>query len=51
MNPFLAGASNTSVLHRPVTRRGARGEKPPLEKFSPLLEKCVGHILKLLEIV
>ena len=32
---------------RPVTR----GPKPPLEKFSPLLEECVAHGLKILDIV
>jgi len=32
---------------RPVTRR----PKPPLEKFSPLLEECVAHGLKILDIV
>jgi len=30
---------------------GAGGAKPPLENFSPSLEKCVGHRLKLLDIV
>ena len=34
-------------VHRPVTR----GAKPSLEKFSPPQEKCVGHILKLLDVV
>jgi len=35
------------TVSRPVTRRG----EIPLEKVSPLLEKCVGHRLKLLDIV
>jgi len=30
---------------------GARGTKPSLENFSPPLEKCVGHSLKLLDTV
>jgi len=34
-------------VHRPVTR----GAEPPLKKFSPTQEKCVGHILKLLDVV
>jgi len=29
----------------------ARKAKPPLEKLSPSQEKCVGHILKLLNVV
>jgi len=33
------------------TRPATRGSEAPLEKFSPPLEKCVGHILKLLDIV
>jgi len=36
---------------RPVTRRGAGEAKPPMENFSPLLEKCVRHRLKVLDIV
>jgi len=28
-----------------------QGAKPPLEKFSPPQEKCVGRILKLLDVV
>jgi len=39
------------VSTRPVTRWGANGVKPPLKNDSPLLEKCVGHSLKLLDIV
>jgi len=35
-----------SVMHRSVTSGGPGGAKPPLENFSPLLEKCVGHSLK-----
>ena len=35
------------LLGRPVTR----GAIPPLENFSPPLEKYVGYILKLLDIV
>jgi len=35
---------------RPVTRGAQRGEAP-LESFSPPLEKFVGYILKLLDIV
>jgi len=38
------------VLSRPVIR-GVQGAKPPLEKFSLPLEKCVGHSLKMLDIV
>ena len=30
---------------------GAQGATPPLENFSLPLEKCVGHSLKLLDIV
>jgi len=37
------------LTSRIVTRGGRRGAKPLLEKFSPPLEKCVGHSLKLLE--
>jgi len=32
-------------------RPATRGAKPTLEKYSPPLEKCVGHSLKLLDIV
>jgi len=39
------------VISRPVTRGGAGEAKPPLEKFSPSLEKCVGYNLKILDIV
>jgi len=39
-----------SIMIRPVTRGGARGAKPT-RKISPLLEKCIGHRLKLLDIV
>jgi len=35
------------LTNRPVTRGG----EAPLENFSPPLEKCVGHRLKLLDIV
>jgi len=35
---------------RPVTTRDAGGAVPP-RKFLPSLEKCVGHSLKLLDIV
>jgi len=38
------------IADRPVTR-GAQGGEAPLENFSPSLEKCVGHSLKLLDIV
>ena len=34
------------VLYRPVTRGVKHLPAPPLEKFSPTLEKCVGHSLK-----
>jgi len=34
---------------RTVTRGGARGRNPP-ENFSPLMEKSVGHSLKILDI-
>ena len=37
-------------LRRSVTRGGAGGRESPLENFSPPLEKCVGHILKILQI-
>ena len=42
----------TSALldSRPVTM-GAQGCEFPLENYSPLLEKCVGRSLKLLDIV
>jgi len=32
-------------------QRGPGGKNPPLEKFSPRLEKYVGHSLKLLDAV
>jgi len=32
-------------------QRDAGGAKTPLENFSPTLEKCVGHSLKLLDAV
>jgi len=35
------------MVIRPVTR----GDEAPLENYSPLLEKCVGHNLKILDIV
>ena len=44
--PDLASVARP-IQDRPVTR----GAKPPLEKFSPHLEKCVGHNLKILDIV
>jgi len=31
--------------------RNREGAQPHLENFSPPLEKCVGHILKVLDIV
>jgi len=34
-----------------LTRTVTRGAKPPLENFSPPLEKCVGHSFKILDIV
>ena len=40
-----------SRFTRPATRGRAWGAKTPLENFSPPLEKCVGYILKLLDIV
>jgi len=43
--------SDNLVPHRPVTRRALGGAKTPLENFSPPLEKCSGHRLKLLDIV
>jgi len=30
---------------------GAQGASHPLKKFSPPLEKCVGHSSKILEII
>jgi len=39
-----------TVGNRPVTR-GAQGAIFPCKIFRPSLEKCVGHILKLLDIV
>jgi len=36
---------------RPVTRSTARGGEDPCKIFRPLLEKCVGHSLKLLEVI
>ena len=37
--------------HQARNQWGAQGGEVPLEKFSPLLEKCVGHSLKLLDAV
>jgi len=42
--------SSASCHHQDHNRGGAGGEAP-LENFSPLLEKCVGRSLKLLDIV
>jgi len=38
-----------TIGHRPVTR--GKGAKPPLQTFSPPLEKSVGHSRKPLDIV
>ena len=38
------------VITRTITG-GAQGGEVPLENFSPLLEKCVGRSLKLLDIL
>jgi len=35
----------------PPIRSVTRGRSPLLEKFSPLLEKCVGYSLKVFDIV
>jgi len=51
MKKTLNGRTVTSLVDRPVTRGGARRTKPPLENFSPPLEKYVGHSLKVLDIV
>jgi len=40
----------SSTYVRPITG-GRRGAKPPLGNFSPSLEKCAGHSLKILDIV
>jgi len=40
-----------AVIARTVITGSAGGVKPHIEKYSPPLEKCVGHILKLLYIV
>ena len=50
MIQYNAGNMYVWIRPRPVTR-GRRGAKPLLENFSPPLEKCVGHILKLLGMV
>jgi len=39
------------ILFADVTRPVTRGEKVPQENFSPHLEKCVEHSLKLLDTV
>jgi len=39
------------LITRPVTRGAQGGRSPPLAKFSPPLEKCVGNSLKLLDTV
>jgi len=39
------------VMCRSLQTRNQEWAKPPLEKFSPQQEKCVGRILKLLDIV
>ena len=39
------------VMYRSPQARNQEGAKPPPEKFSPPQKKCVGRILKLLEIV
>ena len=40
-----------AIVFRPVTRGCAGGAKPPLETFLAPLEKCVGHSLKIFDIV
>jgi len=39
------------IMYKSPQARNQEGAKPPLEKFSPQQEKCVGRILKLLDIV
>jgi len=39
------------VMYRSPQARNQEGAKPPLEKYSSPQEKCVGRILKLLDIV
>jgi len=46
VNPDVDGYIKT----RPVTK-GTQGGRIPPRYFSPHLEKCVGHRLKLLDIV
>ena len=41
---------DSRLATKPVTIGGAGGEAP-LENYSLLLEKCVGHSLKILDIV
>jgi len=38
-------------MYRSPQARNQEGAKPPQEKFSPPQEKCVGRILKLLDVV
>ena len=48
---FIILRGNMCRLHQLVTIGGAVGAKPHPENFSPPLEKCVGHSLKILDIV
>jgi len=50
MPSYYAVSNGLHAFRQARNQWGRRGETP-LENFSPPLEKCVGHRLKLLDIV